>query len=319
MAGDAEPDDGTEGRGASVVARPIAASRGPLRRYARLLVLALGTYAGVLVLVAMFQTRLIYFPDREYQGTPAEVGLHFEEVTLAADDGIQIAAWYIPVDAAKGTVLIAHGNAGNLSNCLPTIAIFHRMGLNVLAFDYRGFGSSEGRPTELGTYRDAEAAWSHLVTTRREPPERIVLFGRSLGGAVMIELARRRAAAALITESAFTSMADVGQWHYPLLPVRWMLRHRYESITKVPQVRCPKLFVHPRDDSIVPFAMGQALFEAAADPKELLEVPGDHNDGGFETSPAFVAKVRAFIESQLAPREERPPANPSPSQGEGPG
>ncbi len=265
----------------------------------RLLLVALLTYVGVSVLVGLFQSRLIYFPTREYAVTPMDVGLEFEDLTLETSDGVAIAAWYVPHAAAKGSVIFCHGNAGNISDRLESLKLLHRAGLNVLIFDYRGYGRSEGRPTETGTYQDAESAWTYLVQVKKQSPDQIVLFGRSLGGAVAIELAGRHTPAALVVESTFTSLLDIGRIHYPFLPVRWLLTYRYDSLSKVPGIGCPKLFIHGREDELIPLANGRALFAAAARPKEFLETPGGHNTGGFTYSPAYTAKLAGFLNRAL--------------------
>jgi len=196
------------------------------------------------MLVELLQARLIYFPSSEYHSTPRDVGLSYERVDLKSTDGELIAAWYVPKPGAKGSVLFCHGNAGNIADRLATIQAMHQLGYNILVFDYRGYGESTGRPTEAGTYLDAEAAWTHLVNDRHEKPARIAVFGESLGGAVAIELALRHPPGAVVVQATFTSLIDIGRLHYPLLPVGWILRYRYESINKIGQVAAPKLFIH---------------------------------------------------------------------------
>jgi fermentation-respiration switch protein FrsA (DUF1100 family) len=268
-------------------------------RVKRLAAIVLLTYLGVCVLVALLQSRLIYFPTRGYPVTPADVGLTFEDLTLTTNDGISIAAWYVPHPEAKGTILFCHGNAGNISDRLHSIKVLQAMGMNVLIFDYRGYGRSTGRPSERGTYEDADAAWRYLTETRGQPPDRIVPFGRSLGGAVAIDLAKHHAPAALVVESTFTNLVDVGRLHYPLLPVRLLLSYRYDSVDKVPLIACPKLFFHGEDDSLIPIENGRKLFDAAADPKQFVTTPGDHNESGFTYSTEFTNRLEAFLETVL--------------------
>jgi len=284
------------GNARTLVHRNVNASK---RYLVRIVVVAVCAYMGVCVVVGLLQARLIYFPTRGYAATPGDVGLTFEDLTLKTADGVNIAAWYVPCEAARGTLIFAHGNGGNIADRLHAVKLLHGMGVNVLIFDYRGYGRSEGRPTEDGTYQDAEAAWRYLTETRGEPPERIVLFGESLGGAVAIELARRHRPGALVVESTFTSLVDVGRLHYPLLPVRWLLTYRYESIKKVSDITCPKLFIHGRDDTLVPMANARKLFEAAAEPKQFLETPGDHNEAGFTYSPEYTQRLAAFLDKAL--------------------
>jgi fermentation-respiration switch protein FrsA (DUF1100 family) len=263
----------------------------------RLGLTVVGTYAAVCALVCVFQARLIYFPSRVYWATPSDVGLEFEALTLEAEDGISIAAWHVPHDDARGSILFCHGNAGNIADRLHSVKLLHELGYNVLIFDYRGFGESGGSPSEFGLYMDAEAAWLHLVEDRRVQPQQIVVFGRSLGGAVAIELAGRHNPGGLVVESTFTSIADVGRIHFPLLPVNLLLTNRFESIEKVGVLPCPKLFLHGSEDELIPLAVGRRLFEAAAPPKQFIQTPGGHGDAGFTYSPEFTSRLGAFLET----------------------
>ncbi len=279
------------------------------RRIRRLILVVVLTYLGVCVLVGLLQSRLIYFPTRGYPVAPSDIGLDFEDLTLRTNDGVSIAAWYVPHVDPKGSVIFCHGNAGNMSDRLHSVKLLHGMGLNVVIFDYRGFGRSEGRPSEQGTYEDAEAAWRYLIETRGESPRRVILFGRSLGGAVAIELATRVEQTpssihptALVVESTFTSLVDIGRLHFPFLPVRLLLTYRYESIDKVPRITCPKLFFHGKDDTLIPFVNGRKLFDAAAEPKRFVETPGGHNEAGFTYSPDFTDRLAMFIDEVLSPK-----------------
>ena len=271
------------------------------RRLTRLGIITALTYLGVCVLVGLLQSRLIYFPTRGYPVTPRDIGLAFEDLMLKTADGVSIAAWYVPHADATGSVIFCHGNAGNISDRLHSVRLLHDIGLNVLIFDYRGFGRSEGRPTEQGTYADAQAAWRYLAETRGELPGRVVLFGRSLGGAVAIELANQHTPAALVVESTFASLIDVGRLHYPFLPVRLLLSYRYESIDKVSQITCPKLFLHGTDDTLIPLSNSRKLFDAAIEPKRFIETPGGHNEAGFTYSPDFTNRLATFIDEVLSP------------------
>jgi fermentation-respiration switch protein FrsA (DUF1100 family) len=163
--------------------------------------------------------------------------------------------------------------------------------------DYRGFGKSQGHPSESGTYLDAQAAWDHLTQVRGTPDRSIIVMGESLGGAVAIDLALRHPPAALVVQSTFTKLADVAAIQYPLLPVRWLLRHHYDSIDKVGRITCPKLFIHSTDDMLIPIANGKALFNAASEPKQFLLTPGGHNEGGFMYSQEYTATLKTFLDS----------------------
>ena len=257
-------------------------------------VLAIG-YGALLAFLYLNQARMIYFPYRELAATPAAVGLPFEEQWLKTADGMRIHAWFLPHPAERGVILFSHGNGGNLSHRLDSLRIFHALGWSVLIYDYRGYGLSDGAPDEAGTYRDAEAAWRHLVDGRGYRPERIVSFGRSLGGAVAAELASRHPPAALILESTFTSVPDMAAELYPLFPVRLLARYRYDARARLAEIHTPLLVIHSRDDEIVPFRHGERLFAAAGDPKRFVAIEGGHNDGFLVSGERYLAPLAAFL------------------------
>ncbi len=263
-----------------------------------LILLALG-YAALVALVYFFQPRLVYFPQvsREIAATPLAYGLAFEPVTVATADGEKLAAWWVPHERAGGTVLIFHGNAGNISHRLDYLTMFHRLGYSSFIVDYRGYGRSTGSPSEEGTYRDAEAAWRWLTNERGVAPGDIVVFGESLGGAVAAWLATRVKPRALVLASTFTSVPDLGAQVYPFLPVRLISRFSYDSREAIKAIKAPILIAHSRDDDIVPFAHGKALYETAGEPKQFLEMRGGHNDGFIFTRPEWIAQLSAFLES----------------------
>ncbi len=256
--------------------------------------IAVAVYVIFGVIIFLFQKRFIYHPTRQIDQTPAGIGLAYEDVTLTTSDGVKITGWYVPADGARGTALFFHGNAGNISHRLPTLEMFHQMGLNALIIDYRGYGNSEGSPSEKGTYRDAEAAWEHLVKDRGEPPGRIVIFGRSLGGGVASWLAVAKQPAAVILESAFTSVPDMARKMYPIYPIGLLTRVRYDTLARIGELRCPVLVVHSRDDELVPPAHGRKLFEAAPEPKQFIETRGGHNEG-FVDSADYESALRDFL------------------------
>lgn len=249
-------------------------------------------FAGALY---AYQERLVFLPERTLAATPRERGLDYEAVWFTSADGVRLHGWYIPAPDARATLLFFHGNAGNISHRLESIRQFHRLRLNVFIFDYRGYGESEGAPTETGTYRDAEAAQRYLVEERGVAPARLVYFGRSLGGAIAAWLAVRRPPRALIVESAFTSVPDIGAEIYSWLPVRALARLRYATQDSLRAVRVPVLVVHSREDEIISFRHGVALHEAANAPKELLEIHGGHNDGYLVSGDRYTRGIDAFL------------------------
>lgn len=236
---------------------------------------------------------------RQLEATPRDVGFDYVDVNFETADGLTLHGWYIYARNPRGTVLFLHGNAGNISHRLDSVAIFHELGFNTFIIDYRGYGQSEGKPGEEGTYLDADAAWQHLVTERGDDPARIVVFGRSLGGAVAAWLATKHKPAALIVESSFTSVAEMAAHLYPYVPIRFILRLRYPVIDFVSRITCPVLIVHSRDDEIIPFAMGKALYKAAPGPKAFLELAGDHNSGFLLLPDRCRQKLAEFIREHL--------------------
>jgi len=269
------------------------------------LLTVLAVFVGLGVVMFLLQEKLIYFPTAGLSTDPASAGMEFEEIEVETEDGVRIFAWLIPAPNAKGVVLFSHGNAGSIEHRLYHARVFRDMGLSVLLYDYRGYGRSGGRPGENGTYLDAQAVYDHLVDEKGVDPARVLLFGESLGVAVSIELARGRPVRGLIAESGFTSLRDVGAHHYPWLPVGLLLRHRYENEEKIGELDVPKLLIHSPADEIVPFSHARSLLAAAAEPKELLETAGGHNDGGFLQRPEWCARVRAWAHGVLEADDSR--------------
>ena len=278
----------------------LSKKRPSLKRMLITLIIGLGLgYLVLIVFVYIRQPDMLYFPTRDIETTPAAIGLAFEELKLRTSDGVAIAAWHIPAPDARAVLLFCHGNGGNISHRLDSIKIFHDLGLSVLIFDYRGYGKSEGVPSERGTYLDAEAAWDYIVNEKRIDPSRIVIFGRSLGSAVAAELALRKKAGALIIESGFTSIPDIGRTYYPYMPVSLITRFHYATIDKVSRLALPKLIIHSPDDEIIPYEQGVRLYEKAAGPKEFLKLQGSHNEGFLMSGPFYSNGIEQFIRKYL--------------------
>lgn len=255
-------------------------------------------YGLILTFIFFFQSRLVYFPNvqRELVATPRAAALEYEDVELRTSDGVKIHGWWVPARAPRGAVLIFHGNAGNISHRIEYLQMFNQMHYAVLIIDYRGYGKSEGAPSEEGTYRDAEAAWQYLIATREVPARDIVVFGESLGGGVALWLAEKYPPRALVLASTFTSVPDMGAGIYPWLPVRLLARIRYENLQRIASIKAPILIAHSREDEIVPYRHAEALYKAAPQPKELLQLKGGHNEGFLFAHTAWVAAVGAFLD-----------------------
>jgi fermentation-respiration switch protein FrsA (DUF1100 family) len=266
----------------------------------RLLVVAAVCYLVLLLVLRLGETRLLYAPgaSRTLLDPPPALGLDVRRVTVTASDGVRLVSWAMPVAAGTGYwLLICHGNAGNLSEFgrPDHYAGLRAAGLSLFAFDYRGYGESEGVPTEAGLYLDADAAYHYLRDSLGVPPERIVLFGHSLGSAVAVELAGRVPAAGLILDGALTSVVERAQELFPYAPVRWIAASRYPSIERVGRLALPKLFLHAREDEVIPIDHGRRLYEAAAPPKRFVELAGTHGNAFEVDSAAYYGAIRRFV------------------------
>ena len=262
-----------------------------------IILVPLGAYLALVLLVYLTQHRMVYFPTREIEATPRDAGLAYEDVELVAADGVKLSAWFVPAGPDAPVVLLCHGNGGNIGHRVESVRILHDLGLSVLLFDYRGYGQSEGRPTEAGTYLDADAAWNYLTRTRGVRPSDVIVQGRSLGAAVAAHLAAEQTPRALILESAFTSMPDLGRQLYPFLPVRLLCRFRYDTLQAVRAVRCAVLVVHSPQDDIVPYDHGRRIYEAANEPKQFLQITGTHNDGIFVSGRLYTEGLEGFLDA----------------------
>ncbi len=287
----------------------------------KLLLMGAAIYALLCLAVFVFQPRLVYFPMKVLAATPAAIGLAYEDVLLETGSGTTVHGWYLPGREDARTLLFLHGNAGNISHRLDSLAVFHALGLNVLIIDYSGFGQSGGTPGERQTYEDARLAWQYLTNDRGVAPARIVIFGRSLGSGVATWLATRETPAGLILESSFTSIPALARKYYPIFPVGWLARIRYDNASRRPTVGCPVLIVHSRDDELVPIAHGRELFRLAREPKSFLEMRGSHNAGFMVSGDSYRAGLAQFLSGldeggkRPAPRDRsrQPPRSQLPS------
>ena len=259
-----------------------------------LLVLAVA-YLAIVALMFFLQDRLLFFPAAEILRTPADAGWTYDDLQLKVGEETTN-AWYVPAEGTRrGYLLFSHGNAGNIGDRLDSIAIFRRLGLDVVIYDFGGYGRSSGKPSESRCYDDIRSVWRYLIEDRGAAAEEIVLFGRSLGAGPTCQLATEVSPAAVILESPFRSVPEMAHGLYPWLPVRLLARTRLDNEAKIANIEAPLLVIHSVDDDIIPFAHGERLFELANEPKRFLEIHGDHNSGFLDSGALYVDGLREFL------------------------
>ena len=253
------------------------------------------------LLLRLFEDRLIFFPDLFSQDVDtARAGVPVEDVFFTTSDGVRLHGWYSPAEggATAPTILYFHGNAGNLAGRIDNIGFLRRLPANVLAVDYRGYGKSQGRPTEAGVYRDAEAAYDYLVKERSVKPAGILILGQSLGSAVAVDLASKRPVAGLILEAGFPSARRVAQEATWIPGLGYLLRSKFDSAAKLKSIRVPVLVAHCWQDPVIPFKLGEELFAAANEPKQFIAYTGGCHEPLYAADPDdYAARLRAFLQS----------------------
>lgn len=280
-----------------------------------LAVAPLVAYCGFGLILYLMQSRFVYWPKQGTWTTPNKIGLEFEDVVFRTSDGLLLNGWYVPADGPGLTVLFCHGNGGNIAHRLDSINLFHDLGLSCFIFDYRGYGDSEGKPTEKGIYLDAEAAYRWLTEEKGTRPEDIIILGRSLGGSIAAHLAGEVKVRGLVMESTFTSYVDMAKTYFPYMPVRWFARFGYNTVDYIKKIDCPVMLIHSRDDEVVPFKFGLKLYRSANEPKEFVAISGSHNDGflvsgdlypgAWQKWLRFIEEYETEAESRQVPQETR--------------
>ena len=262
--------------------------------------LLLGGYTAITLAAWYFQEKLIFFPSSRMAATPESLNLPYEDVHITTADGTIIHGWHIP--AGQGplvhkhfTALHFHGNAGNISHRLDHIKIFHDLGLDVFIIDYRGYGLSGGKPSVKATEEDALAAWRWLITAKGATAGTIVVHGHSLGGAVAGWLAGQVNPAGLILEGTFSSLADAGRMLYPFLPVRLLIKGKYDTRNALRGKDIPALFLHSPEDETVPYSLGSKLYESYTGPKTFLQLTGSHNNAFLHSGARYSEGLRQFL------------------------
>ncbi len=256
-------------------------------------------YLVILVLFRSFENQLIYFPNHpgRLSGDWHPEGLRVEDVWLRTADGVKLHAWWIPSREAEFTFVAFHGNAANIANRVDIYRFLQRLPASVLAVEYRGYGQSEGKPSEAGLYRDAQAAYNHLIEERGIAPRRIIAFGASLGTAVAVDLAANREVGGVVLEAPFASAKAVARRVYPLLPgLGSTVRSRFDTAAKLAKVRAPILVVHCARDPVLPFPLGEEVYRLAQEPKFFLRVEGNcHEDACLLAPGAYRDRLLAFL------------------------
>ena len=253
---------------------------------------------GIILLffyIKFLERKGIYFPTKEIEVSPQERGLHYEELWIKTKDGFLLNAWFIPHPKARFTLIFSHGNAGNISHRIEKIALLYNLGLNILIFDYRGYGKSQGAPGEKGFYKDIEAVYLYAVEERKIPPERIILYGESLGTAVSVKLASERKVKAIILEGAFSCGRDMAKMMYPFLP-NFFFGNSFDSLSRIKKITSHKLFLHSREDEVVPFSLALKLYQKAPSPKKLVELKGSHNGLFWDDQEAYLKALNSFLD-----------------------
>ncbi len=246
--------------------------------------------------IRFLEKKSLYFPVRTIEATPKDIGLDYEDVIVTTKDRIQLWSWFIPVKTPRATLIFCHGNGGNISHRLEKIKIFNNLNLDILIFDYRGYGMSKGSPSENGLYLDAEAMYDYLVKERKISPDKIVGYGESLGGSVIIDLASRHELGGMIIEGSFPSLRDMAKKYFPFIPAA-IYKSKFDSLQKIKTINYPKLLFHSKSDEIVPFELGKKLFEHAAEPKDFVKLQGGHNDAFLTSQDVYVLKIDSFIDN----------------------
>lgn len=243
----------------------------------------------------------VFFPDRQIIITPDQRGLEYEDILFEAQDKVMINGWFMPGKKEAPYFLFFHGNAGNISHRIDNLIMLNRIGLNVFIFDYRGYGKSAGKISEDGFYLDAAAAYQYTAKKASEHNNPIIIFGRSLGAVAAVHIAAGGKCSGVILESAFTSLKDMAAYHYPIPFLSRLIKGRFNAIATIKRVHQPTLFIHGDHDTIVPYKMGQALFDAANTPKIFYTIPGaGHNDTYEIAGTKYIEVLDRFIRAAVS-------------------
>ncbi len=250
--------------------------------------------AMVILYLRHLEFNSLYYPSKQVLQTPGSLGLDYQDVVFETRDHKKINAWFISAGKTAPVIYFLHGNGGNVGDRLSKIVFFHDLRSSVFIIDYRGYGKSTGIPSEQGLYCDALAGYGYLRNDMKIAPSQIIVYGESLGGAVAVELASKASVGGIILEGVFTSVADMAKKIYPVIPA-FFINSKYDSYSKIKNIEVPKLFIHSRQDEIVPFVFGEKLFKKAVGPKEFFQAQGGHNDCFFIQPDKIKYSVASFL------------------------
>lgn len=244
--------------------------------------------------IRFIEKKSLYYPLKNIEATPRDISLDYEEVFITTKDSVLISGWYIPAVSPRGTFIFSHGNGGNISHRMDKLKMFNDLNVNVLIFDYRGYGMSRGSPSEEGLYLDAEAVYDYLVNEKQVSPQKIIGYGESLGGTVIVDLAAAHELGGIIIDSSFTSVKDMAKKIFPFIPA-FVYKSSFNALEKIGRTKAPSLHFHSTADEIVPYELGRKLFDSAPGPKEFVDLQGGHNDAFLVSRDIFIEKIDSFI------------------------
>lgn len=281
-----------------------------IKRFIRSVLIALVVAIAFWTIILMiFEESFIYFPYpyKEDDYLPAKQSLRADDHWFTTEDGVKLHAWFVPSQLPIATLVMSHGNAGNISHRYELLRRLQHAGFNTFIYDYRGYGLSEGKPNEEGVYRDGRAAFDAAVKIQGVDSLPIILFGTSLGGAVAIDVALHRPAAGLIVEATFTSAKDMARVLYPFLPAQFFIRSEFNSVEKIKEIHLPLLVMHGEHDNIIPNGLGKQLYFAANNPKAFYEIPGaDHNNTFLVGGEKYLEWITNYTLSLRQPHPNQP-------------
>ncbi len=270
----------------------------PLKSFSSILIILTIIGMCLIIYIKYYEKKAIYFPSPFIEVKPKDIGLDYQDIYFLTSDGVKLNAWFIEAENPIATILFLHGNAGNISHRIKLIQLFVKEGFSFFIFDWRGYGKSKGRPSEEGLYKDALASYEYLTKKLNILPNKIVIYGKSLGANIACDLATKVDKSLLIIDSGFSSAQDMAKIVFPFIPsflVRWAITVKFDALSKIKEIAFPKLIIHSKDDETIPFNQGEKLFREAKEPKEFFVVRGSHNQAIFNNPEVFISRIKTFV------------------------